>query len=311
MHLDLGRVAVGYTFKEKFHAWWEGYDLPPQGGIAGSVADLQSEMQDASGETVKLDPNKITLDKLDFLQALWGKGQIRPGSKEQALANSKPLILTDSTQVIEFGAGLGNYARAIAAANICYVDAFESDPLVVEAAQGQQQTPEEEKFASVALTTLDEMPNEKSYARVIFNRYLHRLENPTAMLVMARDQLKEQGVLLLNEYTAGPGGLLPDDTQAMMDGFSAPRPLISREVYCTALEELGFQIRVNEDGTAQHLRDIALAWSDFNKRLVDGEISLDLREMAPLIEQETERWGALSQALQDGTLQYARILAMV
>ncbi|MEM7571159.1 MAG: hypothetical protein AAF337_15315, partial [Pseudomonadota bacterium] len=125
-------------------------------------------------------------------------------------------------------------------------------------------------------------------------------------------QLKDEGAaILLNEYTAGPGGLLPDATQAMMDGFAAPRALIGRDVYVTALEELGFEIRVNEDQSAQHLKDIAAGWTRMDERLVSTDEPFDLAKNAGLISQETARWSAISSALREGTLQYARILAIL
>ncbi|MEO0410750.1 MAG: hypothetical protein AAF221_02770 [Pseudomonadota bacterium] len=304
---------MGYSLKQKFHAWWEGYDLPPFEEAAASDSHSSSETEAAEGAlSPKNDPNTINLDKLQFLQTLWGDGFVRPGTKAAALTNSKPLLLTDSTNVIEFGAGLGAYARAVAAANICYFDGFESDPLLVEASQGIKQSAEEAKFASVSLSELGRLPNSKNYHRAIFNRYLHRLEDPIAMLGEMKMQLKDENcAILLNEYTAGPGGLLPDNTQAMMDGFSAPRALISRDVYVTALEELGFEIRVNEDQSGEHLRDIAAAWSRMDQRLLDTENPLDLNAISSLISQETARWSAMSTALREGTMQYARILAIV
>lgn len=310
-------ATVGYSLKQKFHAWWEGYDLPPYEEAASSDTQdgsTRGESGTGGGGTLSpgSDPNSINLDKLQFLQTLWGEGFVRPGTKDAALTNSKPLLLTDSTTLIEFGAGLGTYARAVAAANICYVDGFESDALLVEAAQGMKQSAEETKFASISLTELGSLPNGKSYHRAVFNRYLHRLEDPIAMLGEMKMQLKEDGgAILLNEYTAGPGGLLPDSTQSMMDGFSAPRALISRDVYVTALEELGFEIRVNEDQSSEHLSDIAAAWSRMDQRLLDTENPVDLNAISALISQETARWSAMSTALRDGTMQYARILAIL
>lgn len=306
---------MGYTLKQKLHAWWEGYDLPPFAeGLEASAGEGAAEAAAPGdqGLSARSDPNAVTGDKLAFLQELWGAGYIRPGDKETALTNAKPLLLTDSTTVIEFGAGLGAYARAIAAANICFVDGYESDSLLVETAQKAKQSEEEAKFASVKQAELGTMPSDKSYHRAVFNRYLHRLEDPIAMLGETKMQLKEEGAaILLNEYTAGPNGLLPDATQAMMDGFSAPRPLISSTVYATALEELGFEIRVNEDKSAEHLRDIAAAWARMDERLNGSDDPLDFAAISGFISQETARWSAISSALREGSLQYTRLLAIL
>ncbi|MEM7570356.1 MAG: class I SAM-dependent methyltransferase [Pseudomonadota bacterium] len=305
--------AVGYTFKQKLHAWWEGYDLPPFGDLGIAESDDDAASSDDGGTLdAQSDPNTLSPDKLAFLQLLWGDGFVRPGSKDQALNSAKPLLLTDSTTVIEFGSGLGVSTRAVAAANICYVDGFESDRILVDAASTLKQSAEEAKFASVRSIELGSMPNDKTYHRAIFNRYLHRLEDPVAMLGEMKMQLKEDGgAILLNEYTAGLGGLLPDATQAMMDGFGAPRALISRDVYATALEELGFEIRVNEDLSAEHMRDIAGAWTKLDERLVSEAEKIDLGAISGFISDETARWGAISKALREGSLEYARILAIL
>lgn len=301
---------MAFTLKQKLHAWWEGYDL--QALEAQREKVTQDQDLDGPDELSRVsDPNAITIDRLDFLQMLWGKGAIRPGNKEHYIKDSKTLLLTDSTSVAEFGGGLGAYGRAMAATNICYVDSYENDPMLVETADAYQATADEKKFTSYHRLELGDAPSGRTYHRALVNRYLHRLEDPVAMLGEIKLLLKEGGSILINEYTAGPRGLLPDSTQAMMDGFSAPHALIGRDIFCTALEELGFDVRTSEDRSAEHLGQIAAAWMQMDQQLVDAGEDFNLATYGGYLAQETTRWSVLSKALKDGQLEFSRIFALL
>lgn len=301
---------MAFTFKQKFHAWWEGYDLHA-GADAAAKGTLEGGSLEGAGEDAPaINPNIIEADRLEFLQLLWGAGHIRPGTKEHYLKDSKVLLLTDSTSVAEFGSGLGAYGRAMGGANICYVDCYETDPLLTETSDTRPANAEERKFTSYKHFAGSELPTERTYHRIVFNRFLHRQEDPAAMLRQAKDLLKDDGSILLNEYTAGPSGILPDETQAIMDGFGAPSALISRDIYCTALEELGFEVRTAEDRSQEHMGQIASAWLQLDQALQDAGADFDLQANAAYISQETDRWGAMSKALKDGQLEFSRIFAL-
>lgn len=302
---------MAFTLKQKLHAWWEGYDLQ-----ADADAERQDQHQsngfEGGGETApSANPNIIEPDRLAFLQMLWGAGHIRPGTSEHNLKDSKIMLLTDSTTLAEFGAGLGAYGRIVAGANICYVDCFETQQLLVDTSETLKASAEERKFTTYTALDSAELPADRKYSRILFNRFLHRQEDPATMLGQAKALLKEDGSILLNEYTAGSKGLLADDTQAIMDGFGAPSALISRDIYCTALEELGFEVRTAEDRSQEHMGHIASAWLQLDKTLQEAGAGFDLAANAQYIAQETDRWGAMSKALTAGQLEYSRIFALL
>lgn len=301
---------MAFTLKQKLHAWWEGYDLQAEGGDQAGL--LGDDASSGEGEDMpEADPNRLLPERLDFLQMIWGIGHIRPGSSEQYLNDSKTLLLTDSTSVAEFGAGLGAYGRAAGGANICYVDCFEADPLLLDISESRPASAEERKFTSYNRLEEGPLPTGRSYHRVISNRFLHRQEDPLATLGEMKTMLKENGYILLNEYTAGPGGILADDLQSIMDGFGAPRALIGRDVYVTALEELGFDVRITEDRTSEHLAQIAAGWRQFDSHLAETDRRFDFAAYGTYLNDEMQRWDSISKALNDGQLEYSRLFAIL
>lgn len=300
---------MAFTLKQKLHAWWEGYDLHEEGsaqpGMLGEEAFSDGE------DAPALDPNRIVPERIEFLQMLWGKGHMRPGSTEHYLTDSKTLLLTDSTTVAEFGAALGAYGRAAAGTNICYVDCFETDPLLLEVSESCPASAEERKFTSYNRLEGGELPSERSYHRVISNRFLHRQDDPLATLGEMKSLLKEGGYILLNEYSAGPGGILTDDVQAIMDGFGAPRALIGRDIYVTALEELGFDVRVSDDRTPEHMAHIAAGWKQMDRHLAKAGKDFNFAVNGTILNEEMHRWDLLTKALQNGQLEYSKLFAIL
>jgi len=299
---------MAFTLKQKLHAWWEGYDLEAM-AAARSGAGAVGESNEAALDEEAIDPNIMEEDWIAFLQMLWGTGHMRPGTREYYLNDSKVMLLTDSTNVVEFGSGLGAYGRVIGEANICYVDCYETHDLTVETSDKCPASAEERKFTSYNLLTDDEIPTERQYHRILCNRFLHRMEDPLGTLSEMKSILKDDGSILLNEYTAGPKGLLDEDTQAIMDGFAAPHALISRDVYVTALEEMGFEVRTMENRSTEHLTHIATAWLQMDQRLSEDG-SFDIARYGRYLSQETDRWAAMSKALKEGRLEYSRIFAL-
>ncbi|MEM9879176.1 MAG: methyltransferase domain-containing protein [Pseudomonadota bacterium] len=300
---------MAFTLKQKLHAWWEGYDLDAL-EAARARSQVADRDDDVSEEEPVVDPNVMEPDWIAFLQMLWGTGHMRPGTRDYYLNDSKVMLLTDSTTVIELGAGLGAYGRVIGEANICYVDCYEAHDLTVETSEKCPASAEERKFTSYSLLPDGELPSDRKYNRVLSNRFLHRMENPLGTLQNIKALLKDDGSILLNEYTAGAKGLLDEETQAIMDGFAAPHALISRDVYVTALEEMGFEVRTIENRSAEHLAHIAAGWLQMDQRVSDEDAKFDIAKYGRFIAQETNRWAAMSKALKESRLEYSRIFAL-
>src|SRR5579864_1581873 len=111
--------AARPSFRTRFRAWWEGYDLPPR--------DQPAEALDAAPATAKAarpaparadskqpDPNAGALDRhgkplwsatrIEVAEKLWGEGFIGPGGADYVPDLVKPLGLDKTMSVLDLSA---------------------------------------------------------------------------------------------------------------------------------------------------------------------------------------------------------------
>src|SRR5262245_57107937 len=117
------------SFKARFLAWWEGYELPEP------EPQPESPMHRPFPNLAMPEPPPAAIAPLDhatvrIAQQIWGEGFSRPGAEAAILTLVKPFALDPSMTVMDFGAGLGGGTRAVSNEFGVWVYGFEPDPLM-------------------------------------------------------------------------------------------------------------------------------------------------------------------------------------
>src|SRR4051812_18809183 len=86
------------SFKVRFRAWWEGYDLTDEPAEPALAVPVAAELS-----TVPVLP-LLDRPETKVAQQLWGEGFTQPGGGAFILTMVKPFALNPSMTVMDFGA---------------------------------------------------------------------------------------------------------------------------------------------------------------------------------------------------------------
>lgn len=203
--------------------------------------------------------------KLRVLASLWGEGFLGPGGAEEVLALSKPLGLTGVHSVLQFGAGLGGAARALAAQWGCYVTGYECDPDL--AALGAALSAKLKLERKAELRHLD--PASPAIRRNFFHHALAlealwRHADKLSLLGALVAGVKPSGQLVLTDLVIGDVTPSASKAFALWAACERTEPHLAGERAMTALmTRQGLDVRIVEDITGRHMSQTLTAWSSF------------------------------------------------
>lgn len=203
--------------------------------------------------------------KLRILAGLWGEGFLGPGGPAEVLALAKPLGLNGSHSVLQFGAGLGGAARALAAEWGCYVTGYECDGEL--AALGAALCAKHKTDRKAEVRALD--PAAPAVRRAFFHHALAleglwRHPDKTTLLAALVDGVKPSGQLVLTDLVLGEVTPQSGKAFAAWAGCEGAEPHLAGERALTALmTRQGLDVRIVEDITARHVAQTLSAWSAF------------------------------------------------
>lgn len=203
--------------------------------------------------------------KLRILASLWGEGFLGPGGAEEVLALAKPLGLNGAHSVLQFGAGLGGAARALATQWGCYVTGYECDADL--AALGAALSAKLKLERKAELRHLD--PASPAIRRNFFHHALalealwRHADKPSLLGALVAG-VKPSGQLVLTDMVIGD--VTPAATKAFAQWAICERaePHLAGERAMTALmTRQGLDVRIVEDITGRHMSQTLTAWSSF------------------------------------------------
>ena len=291
----------GPSFRQRFHAWWEGYELPPQAGGKKTAAP--------SGEgrppRERPRPPEWTTPRQQLVQMLWGDGFSIPGEPEHVLELVKPFGLTKENTMLEIGAGLGGGARTIASKIGAYVDGLDLNADLAKRAcelalmKGLENKAQVKAFA---VDTLNLRP--KYYDACLIRETLLAVEDKETLFDTVHEALKPNGSIVISDFFI--------DEEVPGAAASAAFEIENRPIFAcpvdtviAMLEERGFEMRINNDETDDYADSVRNAWARVAAKLARKEVS---DEMSQALLHETELWKLRYAAFAADELMMRRIV---
>ncbi len=300
-------------WQARLRAWWDGYVFEPSSG--------QRRLRDLPTPKHHFEPLETPLDfsgpptvegwspqRLAVVQALFGEGMIAPADPEALTKMTHPLGLSKEMTVVEIGVGLGGIARALAAEADIYVTGFEADAELARV--GNELSTKHGMGRKVRITHLpsgglDVRP--ETVDAVIAKEALLPVEDKPAVFAAIRRALRPGGQLMMSEYL-----LVADEPSPAVAKWTEATPvklhLMPIKAARAELEQLGFQVRIVEDITAEYEMGARKAFADMAQHMRAGGPA---EHMAPWVLAEGEIWSHHLAALASGEVKVYRIYARI
>jgi cyclopropane fatty-acyl-phospholipid synthase-like methyltransferase len=292
------------SFKTRFKAWWEGYDLndlaPPEAAepVLGPVP--------AAEPAAPVPP--LEQPHIKIAQYIWGESLTGPGGVAAILKLVKPFALDPSMTVMDFGSGLGGGTRGVSEEFGLWVNGFEPDPVM--AAGGQELSIKKgAKKAEIKHCVLkDFQPKPASYDCIYSSEALFALPDKEKLLAIFERSLKARGQIALTDFVRTPGTKADDPRLAdFVTRDGAKGHFWLGEDYLSKMKALKFDVRVDEDLTASYRSSIIEAWVNFTQ---DTAVAASARAHPDELVAEVALWSKRVAALDSGALQLRRYYAI-
>jgi len=292
-------------FRERFKAWWEGYELVPDQiepvAVPAAEEDDVKLRYEASAE-------RWTQSRIDLVQKVWGDGLTGPGGMERILEMVKPLDLTPAMSVLDLGAGLGGAARIVADHFGTWVTGFEADRPLAEA--GMEASTKAGLGKKAPVEGFDPENFEvkpKSYDSVFSKEFFFTVQNKERLLRQIELILKDQGQIMFTDFVLPE----PDHSSPALDAWCAAEPgepaPWAMETYVTALSAKKMDVRISEDITEETRTLISQAWATYMAGV--NRSDLDNASVSAMVE-EAELWARRVKLLESGDLKVYRVHAI-
>ena len=289
------------SWKERFVAWWEGYDLPRS-------ANHQTEDEAAApGEDADGDPatRSWPKERLETVQKLFGPGFTWPASEEFLDAIIKPLALDEKTSVITFCAGLGGLARHTAKSSGAWVKGVETDEVLAVAGAELSEIAGLAKRASIVcgdLTAID--ARDHATDAVITNTVLYSVADKAPVLAEVRRVLKDTGRVTMVDYFRGDQAEDGAAYRTWAKGEPRKPHLCSVDEIRQGLADVGLKVSIAEDVSQSYREQVLVAFSTFYEFLRGQPADASLHQWALV---EGELWSRRIAAINAGVFKVYRL----
>jgi len=289
------------SFRERFHAWWEGYELA---AAPETVEPVETRRSGEKGPppTVREWPK----ERLELVQSIFGEGMVGPGRAEDLLRMIKPLGLDEKMTVLEIGAGLGGFARLVTEDTGAYVTAFEPVPALVAA--GNEISTRHGKGRKARILPAPKghfEARQKSVDAIIGKEALFAITDKAELFSAVRKALKPGGQVTMTDYML-VGDPNSDEYQAWLASEPFTPDLLTPAVTRSRLEELGLEVRVLEDLTDEYRAAALSAFADYAEK-IRNEAPDEYKSAWAL--SEGELWSRRLAILQSGVVKLYRLYA--
>ncbi len=297
------------AYKTNFIHWWNGdipNILPPSRLVATSsktqVIAPRSRKQEISARAI-------------VSQALWGHGNLTPGTAEFITGLAGRLGLNAEMSMLDIGAGLGGPSRAINHAYGIWITAYEA--IDEHVAAGMEQSVMQGMAKKVPVLKFDpeaiEIPKHK-FDCIFSKEMMHHIKDKQRLIKEIQSGLKPQGqFFIINYVTNDPGGQNSELSKwNQADGQTSN--FWSKEKYAAAFAAAGLDLRVTEDLTEQYCTMIANGFRGLKQNMesliaeeTDPERQSDLRRALAF---ESNRWAVRAEALHAKEVSVVRFSGM-
>jgi SAM-dependent methyltransferase len=296
----------GPSMREKFVAWWEGYDL--SGRKKRKREEEQAEAEAAGKGGGKGGPglNRFgkplwSASRVGVAEKIWGANFVTPGGADLIINLTKPLGLNPAATVLDLGAGLGGSTRCIAATYGAWVTGLEHSPFLVE--QGMQRSVKAglSKQAPIEQYDPENLKYGKRVDAVLAKDVLFTISNKAGLLDKIESILKPRGQLLFTDYVVDPAHCDHPAIRKWAEREPLEPKLWSVQDVTAAIAQCNLDLRVHEDLTDYHRALIVASIKSLTDHLEKHH--LDQETKVNVID-EVELWANRIAALGSGLRLY-------
>lgn len=287
------------SFRERFKAWWEGFEPAP------SAVPLKLAPKPTHEVRYAADQQRWETARLRLVQEVWGEGFSNPGGAEHVLSMVKFFGLDPAMSVLDIGAGLGGAARTMCESFGVWVNGYEADKGLAEAAMALSVKAGMAKKASIAPFDPEAFTLKVKSADCVFSQeYLYTVKDKKEFLAIIEAAMKSRGQLLFTDYVLAKPHLRSDNLDKWIDNEpNGAHPWAVKD-YQQALAELHMDIRVVQDTTDEFQKLVTNGWAAYISRARQTGI---LPEDHAALTDEAELWARRMQAIEAGDLKVCRI----
>ncbi len=299
---------------DRFKAWWEGMEpeavvkakgngTTAQVDAGRNAAAIEVDIEDNDG------PHKSwPKSRLSFCRRLWGEEHevVRPGGSEFSVRLVRPMALTSENSLLDLSAGLGGGPRQIHKELGVWVTGLERNPELAQHAADLSKLKGLERKVPITAYEPDRISlKSSSFDGVLIRESLYSIPHRDKFLAKVSAAIRPFGHIVLTDLMLANEEARTDRTVTAWlkrDIADASPEVIG--AYTPLLEELGFDVRVEEDESDAYHSYVLQGWASF----VEGLSKEDLdRDLVSRMMVEAEFWVYLMRALQGGKVRLFRI----
>ena len=287
------------SFRERFMAWWEGFEPTPSATPIKLAPKSTHEVRYAA------DQQRWETARLRLVQDVWGEGFSTPGGAEHVLNMVKFFGLDPAMSVLDIGAGLGGASRTMCESFGVWVNGYEADKDLAEAAMALSVKAGMTKKASIAAFDPEAFTLKVKSADCVFSQeYLYTVKDKKEFLATIEAAMKSRGQLLFTDYVLAKPHLRSANLDRWIENEPNGAHPWAIQDYQQALAELHMDIRVVQDTTDEFQKLVTDGWAGFVSRARQTGI---LPEVHAALTDEAELWARRMQAIEAGELKVCRI----
>jgi cyclopropane fatty-acyl-phospholipid synthase-like methyltransferase len=313
-----GSVKDAVPIKERFRAWWNGYELPKNPSSQGDPPPVMESEEPAADETLAEEPESAPAAqnqngewseaRRDLAEAVWSPGFVTPGGSKYVEKLVSGCSLTAAETMLEIGIGMGGATRTIIGKFGNYVTAYERDKDLAEAAREHAVTYDFDDKLEVINAPVEDLDLKLGYFRAALLRdVVFTIEDKKALLTQVSQSLKNgDSYLIATDFLFKAKDESPE-LAAWKEAEGRPVYPWTEAQFMKCLESVGITPRIVEDESEDYRAMVVEAWAEYLKSIKGKEVSEEMgREMA----REGEYWARRVAALESGALKYYRIEAV-
>ncbi|MSP67111.1 MAG: hypothetical protein EXQ96_03230 [Alphaproteobacteria bacterium] len=289
------------TWRQKVHAWWEGYELV-DAAAAGSQDSTPGKVAKPSAPA-----GPSVASRAKVAEALWGFGFTTPGDAEYVSNLIRPLGLDPSITTMVLGVEQGGAIRVIVQEKKAWVEGADSDQAQIDLAKAHAEAAKPgENARFVKFNPARPKFKANRYGALFSKSWLHRAGNKPALLRAVWESLRPGAQVLITDYVLQQPGSPGPATAAWYAAEGVPIEPWQQQRLKAALEALPLDVRIAEDNTPIVRELIAQAFVRLQETLPALQLDADgMRAVRDAI----HLWNARLQALASGEVAVYRFVA--
>lgn len=283
-------------WRRRWHAIWWGYSLEPE-----AHREEEAEAAEAAAPEEAHPDTLWSPLRLNAVQTLFGEGMTTPGGEAALIALVRPCTLNNTKSALELGAALGGLCRWANGDAGTYFKAFEANAELAAAGMDMSTRKGLANKCPIEHTEVEKFEiRAKSQDAIIAKEAFWRIADKEPLFKRIFTALKPGGIVSLSDYVS------PAGTDPLVQAAFPLAHMLRADAQRSLLEKSGFDVRVFEDRTAEHIKSILEAFEAFAKRIKTDPPPDTLRDA---VLKEGELWATRVGLLQSGKVMLYRMLA--